>query len=84
MIGELSRAAEKCVSHEQMADHPFRFGPQLVVPLDSERVDVEVEAGLQVGRVHAVEPPQVALDSQPEAVDELHDLEICGSAHVAL
>lgn len=84
MIGEPSRAAEKRVGHKQMTDHPFRFWPQLIVPLDSEQVDVEVEVGLQVRRAHAVEPPQVALDSQAEAVDELHGLEICGFAHVAL
>ena len=65
-MGQLRRAAETRVGHEQMADHPFQLGPLLVVPLDPEQIHAEVEVGLQDCRVHAREPPQVALDPRAE------------------
>ncbi|ACV22183.1 Internalin-A precursor [Slackia heliotrinireducens] len=42
-VTALARAAESGVGHEQMAEHPFHFGPFLLGPLDPEQVRVPVQ-----------------------------------------
>ena len=59
-----------------MADHPFRFRPPLLGLVHPEQVDVPVQVALQVRRVHAGEPPEVALDPGAEVVHHRHALQV--------
>ena len=71
----LGRAAETRVGHEQTAGRPFRLGPSVPSLVDPEQVDVPVQVALQVLRVHAREPPQMALQPRAQVVDERHALQ---------
>ena len=63
----LGRAVETRVGPEQMSGHPFRLGPSVPSLVDPEQVDVPVQVALQVLRVRAREPPQMAL--QPRVIE---------------
>ena len=59
-----------------MANHPFLHRPFLLVPADPMQVDEPVEIGLQVLRLHAREPLDVAAYPGAQVVHELHLLEV--------
>ena len=59
-----------------MAEHPFHFGPLLVVALDPEEVGVPVEVRLEVLEVHAHVAAQVAPHPRAEVVDHGHVLKV--------
>ena len=72
------------VGHHQMAYHPCSFGPPVLCLVRAEQADEPVEAGLQVGGVHAREPPQVSLEPRAQVVDHLHGVEVGGVGDVGL
>ena len=72
------------VGHHQMAYHPCSFGPPVLCLVHAEQADEPVEAGLQVGGVHAREPPQVSLEPRAQVVDHLHGVEVGGVGGVGL
>ncbi len=72
------------IGHHQMADHPCSFRPSVLCLVHAEQVDEPVEVGLQVGRVHAGEAPQVSLEPRAQVVDHLHGVEVGGVGGVGL
>ena len=67
-----------------MADHPFRFGPFLLRLMHPEEVDEPVRVRLEILRIHAGEPPEIAFQPRAKAVDHGHALQVDGITHVGL
>ena len=78
------RTAETCIGKHEVADHPCSLGPSLAGLLDAGEMDVPVQVWLQVLRLHAGEPPRVALDPGAEVVRHRDPLEMHRIARVRL
>lgn len=61
-----------------MANDPFLCRPFLLVAAHPEQVHEPVEVALEVGRLHAREPPDVAPDPGAQVVDQLHVEQVLG------
>ena len=72
------------IGHEQMAKHPYSFGPFPLVSADAEEIHKPVQVGLEVCLLHAGEPEQVSPEPRAEVVHELHGLEVSRVGHVGL